>query len=180
MQILYALEVARIADVHCIRERGDGWVRRPLSGLEIIGQRAVPIRGQDNLADWESHRLRPEGRHRVAKIAGRDDVARWRATLSKVPETRRRVVNSLRQQAAKVDAVGRQQTASLGPFSICECSLDDALTIVENTTHGKGAHVVAPAGELLLLACGNLFLGKKNDHFHVAAFSESGSDSAAG
>ena len=33
---------------------------------------------------------------------------------------------------------------------------------------------------MLLLACGNLFLGKKNDHFHVAAFSESCSDSAAG
>src|SRR5207247_7588297 len=102
------------------------------------------------------------------------------STLSKVPETRRRVVNSLRQQAAEVDAVGRQQTASPGPLSIRKRSLDDALTIIENATHGKGAHVIAPAGELLLLACGNLFLGKKNDDFHVAAFSEGCGDCATG
>src|SRR5436853_7337314 len=68
----------------------------------------------------------------------------------------------------------------LRPLAIGKCSLHDALTIIEYATHGKGAHAVAPAGELLLLAGGNFSLGKKNDDFHVAAFSESGSDGPAG
>src|SRR5207302_9834451 len=68
----------------------------------------------------------------------------------------------------------------LRPLAIGKCSLHDALTIIEYATHGKGAHAVAPAGELLLLAGGNFSLGKKNDNFYVAAFSESGSDGPAG
>src|SRR5262249_49800812 len=116
------------------------------------GNRIVRVCGQNNLSHRKSHSSRPESRDGIAQVSGRYDETRRDTTFSLVPNPGCCVIDSLWQQPAQVDAVGRQQSLLLCPLVICEGGFHDPLAVVEVTAHGKRAHVPAPASKLMLLS----------------------------
>ena len=76
------------------------------AGLQIIGNRAVGVVREHDLADGQAHLRAPTGGDRVAEVAARDDERGALARAAPDAKARGRVVDRLRQQPAEVDAVG--------------------------------------------------------------------------
>jgi hypothetical protein len=144
----HALEVARVADIHRIRERGDRGPRLEPPGLEVGRHDVVRVGRGDEALDRQPGALGQEAGGQVAEVAARRREHN-RAAGPGAPGLRRgvKVVHRLREQPPDVHRIGRCQPHPPPQIEVSEGVAGQAVTVVEAAGDGVGPHVATLAVE---------------------------------
>ena len=164
-------EVARIAYVHRVGQRGHRGAWPIDARVEVVQEDVVAVVGGDEVRHGQPHTVRDESGGKVTEVAAGHTHDETLGTADAVHlGVGVEVIEGLRQEARDVDGVGRGELQVGVEVGVDEGGLDERLTVVEDAVHLQRGDVTPEGGELAFLNRADLALGveyKDADAGHI-------------